>query len=393
MDFAPTEEQLLVQRTARDAADRVCSPRGLAARDLSGAFPVAELRELALLGLLGVAVPEAHGGSGAGAIAYSLALQELARGDASVAVAVSVTNMVAELIAAVGTREQALRWVPGLCSGELVCGAFGLSASRRPDRIRAAMRTTATKTAHGWRLDGAKQWTTSGDHAGCIIVWAVTEPGAGHQGITAFVVPGKATGLTVARLEDKLGLHGSSTAQLALDGIEVGDDAVLGGIGGGFALAMRALDGGRIGIASQAIGIARRRPRGGDSLRRRARATFGQPIIKHQAIALMLADAATWLDAGALLTLRAAADKQAGRPYRPERGDGEAVLLRARLRDLRHRVASARRLRLRARLSRRARAARRPRHADLRRHERDPTPSHRAQLAARAVLNYESSHA
>jgi hypothetical protein len=303
MDFEPTEDQLLIQRTARDVADRVLAPHA-AARDVSGEFPRVELTELARLGLFGIAVPEHLGGAGAGAVAYSLAMQELARGDAAVAVATSVTNMVAELIATHGSPALAQAWVPRLVSGELVCGAFVLS---EPDAGSdpVAMRTVATRTAAGWRLSGTKQWITSGDHAGCMVVWAVTEPRAGHKGITAFVVPGTAPGLTVTRLEDKLGLRGSSTAQLAFDNVEVGDDAVLGAVGGGFALAMIALDGGRIGIASQAIGIARGALEA--ALRYAGeRQTFGQPIIKHQAIGAMLADAATWLDAATLLTLRAA---------------------------------------------------------------------------------------
>jgi alkylation response protein AidB-like acyl-CoA dehydrogenase len=312
MDFAVTEEQLLIQRTARDVAERILAPRA-AARDASGEFPDAELRELANLGLLGIAVPPALGGAGAGVVAYSLAMQELARGDASVAVATSVTNMVAELIARHGDAALAQAWVPRLVGGELVCGAFALS---EPDAGSdpAALRTQATRTARGWRLSGAKQWITSGDHAGCIVLWAVTEPGAGHRGITAFVLPGRAPGLTIARLEDKLGLRGSSTAQLTLDGVEVGDDAVLGRPGGGFALAMIALDGGRIGIASQAIGIARGAL---DAALRYAteRRTFGEPIIKHQAVAMMLADAATWLDAATLMTVRAAYLKEAGQPF------------------------------------------------------------------------------
>jgi alkylation response protein AidB-like acyl-CoA dehydrogenase len=312
MDFAPTEEQLLIQRTARDVAERVLAPRA-AARDRSGEFPIAELAELARLGLLGIAVPEHLGGAGAGVVAYSLAMQELARGDASVAVATSVTNMVAELIVTRGSPALAQAWVPRLVAGELVCGAFALS---EPDAGSdpAAMRTVATRTAGGWRLAGTKQWITCGDQAGCMVVWAVTEPGAGHKGITAFVVPGKAPGLTVTRLEDKLGLHGSSTAQLVFDGVEVGDDAVLGVVGGGFALSMIALDGGRIGIASQAIGIARGAL---DAALRYAqeRRTFGEPIIKHQAVAAMLADAATWLDAATLMALRAAHLKETGQPF------------------------------------------------------------------------------
>ncbi|MCX5742049.1 MAG: acyl-CoA dehydrogenase family protein [Proteobacteria bacterium] len=312
MDFTPTEDQLSVQRVARDFAERNLAPKA-AARDVSGEFPIAELRELGKLGLLGIAVPEAFGGGGMGAIAYSLALQELARGDAAVAVAVSVTNMVAELIAQNASPALAQRWVPRLVSGELVCGAFALSEPEAGSDP-GAMRTLATRTATGWRLSGSKQWITSGDHAGAMVVWAITDPAAGRKGISAFVVDGKAPGLTVARLEDKLGLHGSSTAQLVLDGVEVDDDAMIGEPGRGFALAMLALDGGRIGIASQAVGIARGAL---EAAVRYAgeRQTFGQPIIKHQAIGGMLADAATWLDAATLMTLRAAHAKQQGHPY------------------------------------------------------------------------------
>ncbi len=312
MDFAPTEEQSQIQRTAREVADRVLAPKA-AARDVSGEFPVAELRELARLGLLGIAVPEALGGVGADPVAYSLAMQELARGDAAVSVAVSVTNMVAELIAGNGSPELIQRWVPALVGGELCCGAFALSEPEAGSDP-AAMRTTATKIAGGYRLDGTKQWITSGDHAGVMVVWAITDASAGHRGITAFVVPGKVPGLSVARLEDKLGLHGSSTAQLVLDGVVVGDDAVLGAPGRGFALAMMALDGGRIGIASQAIGIARGAL---EAAVRYAceRQTFGQAIIKHQAIASMLAEAATWLDAATLMTLRAASLKGEKQPF------------------------------------------------------------------------------
>ena len=312
MEFSPTEEQLLVQRTARDAAERLLAPKA-AARDVSGEFPVAELRELAKLGLLGVTVPEELGGGGMGAVAYSLALMELAKGDAAVAVAVSVTNMVAELIANNASPELARAWVPRIVSGELVAGAFALSEPEAGSDP-AAMRTTAVKTQAGWRIDGTKQWITSGDHAGAMVVWAVTDPGAGRKGISAFVVPGDAKGVKVARLEEKLGLHGSSTAQLVLEGVEVPDDAVIAAPGQGFALAMMALDGGRIGISSQAIGIARLALEAairyaGD------RQTFGQPIIKHQAIGGMLADAATWLDAATLMTLRAAHAKETKQPF------------------------------------------------------------------------------
>ena len=311
MDFSPTEDQLLIQRTARDVADRVLAP-GAAARDATCEFPVAELRELGRLGLLGVAVPEALGGAGAGPVAYTLAIQELARVDASVAQLTSLTNLVAELIATRGSAALAAAWVPRLVSGALVTGGFALSEAEAGSDA-AAMRTLATRTAGGWQISGTKQWVTAGDRAGCIVVWAVTQPptaGPGPgRGITAFVVPGASPGITVARLEDKLGLRSSSTAQLVFDRVEVGDDAVLGQVGGGFALAMAALDGGRISIAAQAVGIARGAL---DAALRyaRERRTFGRPIIEHQAIAAMLADAATWLDAAALMALRAAQLKE-----------------------------------------------------------------------------------
>lgn len=315
MQFATTEEQQLVQRTARDAAERILAPKA-AQRDVSSEFPLAELRELAKLGLLGVTVPEAFGGAGADTIAYSLAMQELARGDAAVSVAVSVTNMVAELVAKMGTPAQQQAWVPRLVSGELVAGAFALSEVQAGSDP-AGMRTKAERTATGYRISGAKQWITSGDHAGLLIVWAITDPTAGHRGISAFLVPGKAPGVSVARLEEKMGLHGSSTAQLVLENVDVGEDAVLGSIGGGFALAMMALDGGRIGIASQAIGIARGAL--AQAIRYASeREQFGVPIIKHQAIGNMLADSATWLDAAELLTLRAADLKGRGQAFSQE---------------------------------------------------------------------------
>ena len=312
MDLTLTEEQRAVQKTARDFAERRLVPAAHA-RDKEGTFPAAELRELGALGLLGVAVPEELGGAGAGTVAYALAMQELARGDASVAVAVSVTNMVGELISRVGDEAQQRRFVPGLTSGQAVCGAFALSEPQAGSDP-AGLTTRAEKTATGWRLSGTKQWITSGDRAGVLVVWAMTDPAAGHKGITAFLVEGGAKGLQVGRLEDKMGLHGSSTAQLVLDGVEVGDDAVLGGVGGGFRLAMMALDGGRIGIASQAIGIARGAL---EAAIRYAgeRVQFGQPILKHQAIGNMLADAATWLDAATLMTLRAASLKEHGAPF------------------------------------------------------------------------------
>jgi alkylation response protein AidB-like acyl-CoA dehydrogenase len=310
-----TEEQELVQRTARDYGQRQLLPRA-AERDARATFPERELRELAGLGLLGVAVPEELGGAEAGAIAYSLAMQELARVDASVSVAVSVTNMVAELICAAGTDAQRREHVPRLVGGEYLCGSFALSEPQAGSDP-SGMTTTATRTATGWRLAGTKQWITSGDRAGLMVVWAMTDPSAGHRGITAFLVRGGAPGLEVSRAEDKLGLCGSTTVQLSFDGVEVGDGDVLGEVGQGFKLAMMALDGGRIGIASQACGIAAGAL---EAAVRYAseREQFGVPIIRHQAVGNMLADGATWLEAARLLTLRAADLKERGRRYTKE---------------------------------------------------------------------------
>jgi alkylation response protein AidB-like acyl-CoA dehydrogenase len=312
MNLELTEEQRAIQAVARDFGERVLAPAA-AARDISGEFPTAELRQLGKLGLLAINVPERMGGAGAGVVAYSLALQELARADASVAVAVSVTNMVGEMIATQGTPDQQRAWNPRLASGELVAGAFALSEPGAGSDL-AGITTRAEKTSGGWRISGAKQWITSGGDAGVMVVLAVTDPAAGHKGLSMFVVPGNAPGLSVARLEDKMGLRGSSTAQLVFDEVEVGDDAMLGAPGRGFAIALMALDGGRIGISSQAVGIARGAL---EAAVRYAgeRQTFGQPIIKHQGVAHMLADAATWLDAAQLMTLRAAALKEGGESF------------------------------------------------------------------------------
>jgi hypothetical protein len=310
-----TDEQQLIQRTAREYAERRLAPNA-AARDVDNAFPEAELRELAELGLLGVAVPEAYGGAEAGVVAYALAMMELARADASVSVAVSVTNMVAELICTVGTEEQKQRHVPKLVGGGYLCGAFALSEPQSGSDA-SALETRADKTATGWRLNGTKQWITSGDRAGLQVVWATTDKSKGHRGVTAFLVRGDANGLSVGHLEHKMGLHGSTTAQLVLEDVEVGDDSMLGGVGDGFKLAMIALDGGRIGIASQAVGIATGAL---DAAVRYAkeRETFGVPIAKHQAIGNMLADAATGVEAARLLALRAAWRKQQGLPFTKE---------------------------------------------------------------------------
>ncbi len=315
MDFKLNEEQELIRQTAQDFAQRELLPQA-AERDLNGNFPEQELRAIAKLGLMGVNVPEKYGGAEAGCMAFSLVMQELGKVDASVAVAVSVTNMVAELITEFGTEEQKKKHVSALTSGQALCGAFALSETQAGSDP-SAMRTTATKTDSGWRLKGSKHWITSGDRAGVMIVWAMTDKGAGTRGISAFIVEGGAQGLSVIRAEKKMGLNGSTTVQLSFDDVDVGDDALLGEAGQGFKLAMAALDGGRIGISSQALGVASAALASALAYAME-REQFGVPIIKHQAITNKLADMQTMLEASTLLTRRAAWLKDNSLPFGKE---------------------------------------------------------------------------
>jgi alkylation response protein AidB-like acyl-CoA dehydrogenase len=312
MDFDLTEEQLLIQKTARDFAKNELEPKA-AERDRTDAFPTEELVDLAELGLMGVNVPEQYGGTEAGVVAYSLAITELARGCAATTVAVAVTNMVAEVICQFGTEEQKHKHVNAITSGQYVAAAFALSEPQAGTDA-AALRTRAVKDGNEWVLNGTKQWITSADHAGVSVVWAKTDPEAGVRGITAFLVPAETKGMTVGRHEDKMGLRGSSTVSLNFEDCRLPEDAVLGEVGGGFKIAMMALDGGRIGVASQALGIGLAALDEGTrySLERQA---FGSRLGDKQAIQWMLADSATELEAARLLILQAAHRKGSGQSF------------------------------------------------------------------------------
>jgi alkylation response protein AidB-like acyl-CoA dehydrogenase len=315
VDFAFTEAQRLVQNTARELARRVLVP--IAAQlDRDAVFPAPALLELARAGLMGVNVAERYGGSEAGVVAYSLALQEVAAACASTAVTMAVTNMVAEVIAAWGTEEQRQRYLPGLCSGALVAGSFALSETGAGSDP-GAMTTRADRTGDGWLLNGAKQWITSGDRAGVLVVWARTGEAAGTRGISCFLLEPGTPGFSVTRHEDKLGLRASSTVSLAFDGCQLPDSALLGGEGQGFKVAMMALDGGRIGIASQALGIARA-AQGESVAYAKQRVQFGQAIAEFQAIQWMIADSETELAGAELLALRAAWLKENKQPFSRE---------------------------------------------------------------------------
>jgi alkylation response protein AidB-like acyl-CoA dehydrogenase len=315
MELGLSETQRAVQETARALARERIAPAA-AANDRAGRFPDDLVRALGELGLLAVNVPAAHGGSEAGAVAYALALMEIAAADCATAVTMAVTNMVGELIARFGTEAQKARHLPRLAAAEYRAGAFALSEPQAGSDA-AALRTRAVRRGAEWVLDGAKQWITSGDVAGVLVVWAKTDPAAGHRGITAFLVEAGAPGLVVGRHEEKMGIRASSTVALSLEGCAVPDSARLGPEGEGLRIALTALDGGRIGIGAQATGTMTAALEA--SVRyARDRTAFGVPIAEHQAIRFMLADMATERDAARLLTLRAAALKEAGAPFTRE---------------------------------------------------------------------------
>lgn len=314
MQLELSETQRLVQASARGYAQQHIAPRA-ADIDREAKIPAEVLDGLAELGLFGVNVPERLGGAEAGVVAYSLAMQEIARACASTAVTMAVTNMVGEVIATFGTDAQRERYNPRLCDGTLRAGSFALSEPEAGSDP-GAMGTVAADDGDAWVLDGSKQWITSGDFAGVFVVWARTGD-AGTRGISAFLVEAGTPGLTVGRHEDKMGLRGSSTTGLHFEACRVPKSALLGELNGGFKIAMMALDGGRIGIASQAIGIADAALAASKEYAKE-RKTFGVPIASHQAIQWMIADGETELEAARLLTLRAAWMKERGARFSPQ---------------------------------------------------------------------------
>ncbi len=318
MDLSLTDTQKLVQDTARDFATRVIAKEARAI-DEEERFPREILKGLAELGLMAVNVPEEYGGAGAGVVSYALAMQEIARACASTAVTMAVTNMVGEVIAAFGSEAQKKHCCPKLASGEWVAGAFALSEPGSGSDA-GAMMTTARRDGDHWVIDGAKQWITSGAHAGVMVVWARTAPRDTHpgtRGVSCFLVEGGTPGLKVGRAEDKMGIRGSNTVPLVFDGCRVPESALFGQPNGGFKIAMMALDGGRIGISAQAIGIARAALAESVAYAKDRR-QFGRPIADMQAIQWKLADMQTQIDASNLLCMRAAWLKENGRTFSKE---------------------------------------------------------------------------
>jgi alkylation response protein AidB-like acyl-CoA dehydrogenase len=306
-----TETQTLIRDTARKFARERVAPQARRF-DKEEFFPVELYKELASLGLMGVNIPAQYGGAEAGVVSYALAMMEMAAACASTSVAMAVTNMCAELIHKFGTEAQREKFVTRLTSGEAVVGAFALSEPHAGSDPRA-MRTTAVRRRDKWVLNGSKQWITSGAYAGVMVVWARTS----EKGISAFIVEGGTKGLLVGKHEDKMGLRGSNTVGLTFEDCELPADNLLGKEGDGFKLAMIALDGGRIGIASQACGVARAALEAAVRYSKDRKA-FGQPIGDFQALRFMMANMATELQAAELLTFRAAYLKDEGQPFTRE---------------------------------------------------------------------------
>jgi len=315
MNFDLSPEQQLIQNTARDLAAREILPHA-AAIDRSHEFPRDIFSRLGELGLLGVMLPEKWGGAGMDALSYAVALEEIARACASTAVAMSVQcSLVCAPILHDGSDAQRTRWLADLAAGRKI-GCFALSEPEAGSDAKA-QRTRAARTPSGWLLNGTKNFITNAPVADVMIVFATTDAAKGSRGITAFLVPMDTPGLKVGKDDDKLGIRGARSAQVFLADCAVGDDARLGAESDGFKIAMRALEGGRIGIAAQAVGIARA---AFEEATRYAleRKTFGQAIAEHQAIQFKLADMRTEIDAARLLLWRAAVTKDRGGRYGSE---------------------------------------------------------------------------
>ena len=311
MDFSLTADQREIQALAHDFAQAEIEPNA-SAWDREHRFPTELYGKLAELGLLGVCVPEELGGAGADFLSYILVLEELSRADAGVGVTVAVHTSACTLpLLSFGTEEQRERFVPPLARGEKI-GAFALTEAEAGSDA-GALRTRAEPDGDGWSITGAKQWITNGTYAGTFLLFARTDPEIeGARGVSAFVLDDEH--VRVTREEEKLGLNSSSTADLVVEGAHVDRDRLLHDEGRGFLVAMSTLDGGRIGIAAQALGIAQAAY---DVAREYAkeRRTFGKRIADHQAIQWKLADMSTEIDAARLLVYRAGWLKDQGEPH------------------------------------------------------------------------------
>ena len=303
-------QQQILEMTRSFARERLAP--GAAERDRQHRFPREELTEMGELGLLGMLVPEAYGGSDTGVLAYAIAVEEIAAGDGACSTIMSVHSSVGCVpILKFGTEEQRQRFLPKLASGEWI-GGFALTEPQAGSDA-SNLKTRARREGDHYVIDGAKQFITSGKNGNVIIVFAVTDPGAGKNGITAFIVPTDTPGYEVVRVEEKLGLNASDTCQIAFNGMKIPVENRLGEEGEGYRIALSNLEGGRIGIAAQSVGMAQAafeaaRDYAGE------RKAFGKAIAEHQAVAFRLADMATQIEAARQLVWHAASLREAGIP-------------------------------------------------------------------------------
>ncbi|CAN7753653.1 acyl-CoA dehydrogenase family protein [Pseudorhodoferax sp. LjRoot39] len=275
-------------------------------------FPKAAHQGLAALGAYGICVPEEHGGAGLDYLTLALVLEEIAAGDGGTSTAISVTNCpVNAILMRYGNAAQKKRWLEPLAQGQML-GAFCLTEPHVGSDA-SALRTTARRDGDGYVIDGVKQFITSGKNGQVAIVIAVTDKGAGKKGMSAFLVPTDTPGYQVARLEDKLGQHSSDTAQINFEGCRIPADHLIGAEGEGYKIALGALEGGRIGIAAQSVGMARSAFEAALAYAKQ-RESFGQPIFQHQAVGFRLADCATQIEAARQLIWHAASLRDAGLP-------------------------------------------------------------------------------
>jgi len=306
-----TETQEQIRDAARSFARERLAP-GAAKRDATHAFPRDEIAEMGQLGFLGMLVPEDYGGSDAGMIGYAMALEEIAAGDGACSTILSVHCSVGCMpILKFGTVEQKARFLPKMARGEWI-GGFALTEPQAGSDA-SAIKTRARRDGDHYVIDGTKQFITSGKNGNVVIVFAVTEPSAGKKGISAFIVPTDTPGYEVVSVEKKLGQHASDTCALAFTNMRVPASNLLGAEGEGYRIALANLEGGRIGIAAQAIGMAQAAFEAARAYARE-RTAFGKAIIEQQAVAFRLADMATEIQAARHLMLHAAALREAGRP-------------------------------------------------------------------------------
>jgi butyryl-CoA dehydrogenase len=315
IDFELTDEQKLVREAARDFANGEIVPRARD-NDRNAHFDTELVQKIAEMGFLGAIVPEEYGGRGVDYRTYALIVEEIGRGCSSMRTVVSVvTSLVCSSIVRWGTDEQKKEWLPQLCSGEAL-GCFGLT---EPDTGSDAsnLKTRAEKVDGGWKITGQKQWISLGNYSKLAMVFAQTDPEQKHRGLACFLVPTESEGFGSSEIHGKLGLRGSDTAELSLDGVQVGDEALLGEVGDGFKVAMSALDSGRYSVAAGCVGICQGSVDASVEYAKE-RQQFGKPIASFQLVQELIADMVVETEAARGLVWRAGWLKDEGKPNSTE---------------------------------------------------------------------------